>query len=307
MTGPPRYATGSALLAAVKAKAGDHARWHGLTTQQAIRQFVFDRLLARLFSGTDAPWVLKGGNALLTRMPNAARASLDLDLASRGAQQPLEALLQGLEDAAGLDLGDHFRFVVVGRREHQGDTQPNVAGYQLTLDAYCGIRKIDTIKIDLVTGALITGTPRPHARSSLSIDGLDPVIVTLYPIVDHVADKVCAIAERHGARSRPSSRVRDLVDLVVIATTAAIDADGLWHAIELEWRHRALPDRPNFQPPTEWRRNYPPLARTTPACSRHATFEEAVQLIGGDFLGPVLAGQGSGRSWDPSRLAWRVT
>lgn len=307
MTQPLRYATGRDLLAAVKARAADQARGHGGTTQQVIRQFVYDRLLARLFHDPNAPWVLKGGNALMTREPDAARASLDLDLAARHAQDHLDYLLHALEDAAALDLGDHFRFVIVGRREHHGDTQPNVMGYQLTLAAYCGIKNIDTIKIDLVTGTLITATPQPVARSSLAIDGLDPVLVTVYPIADHVADKVCATAEIHGPHGRASSRVRDLVDLVVIATTQTVRADELSRAISLEWSYRGLPGRPTFRPPPEWAAGYVGLARRTPACARFPTFADAVRLISDAFLRPPLAGDYTGQTWDPSELAWSTT
>ena len=76
MTEPLRYATGRDLLAAVKARAADQARRQAVPIQQVIRQFVYDRLLARLFHDPSAPWVLKGGNALMTREPDSARASL---------------------------------------------------------------------------------------------------------------------------------------------------------------------------------------------------------------------------------------
>lgn len=305
MTQPTRYATGRDLLAAVKAKAAERAKEGSLSTQQLLRQFVFDRLLARLFHDPGAPWVLKGGNALMSREPIAARASLDLDLAARRAQERLHSLLQALENAAELDLGDHFQFVIVGRREHQGDTQPKVAGYKLTLDAYCGIKKLDTIKIDLVTATLITATPQRLARSSLAIDGLDPVIVTVYPIPDHVADKMCATAETHGDTGRRSTRVRDLVDLVVIANTQPVDAEELARAINLEWSYRGLPGEPVFQPPAGWASQYGGLARNTPACANHSTFEAAVHLVAEEFLGPVLAGRAQRCSWDPAQRQWR--
>jgi hypothetical protein len=304
MTEPLRYATGRDLLAAVKARAADQTRRQGVPIQQVIRQFVYDRLLARLFHDPSAPWVLKGGNALMTREPDSARASLDLDLAARRAQQRLDSLLHDLEDAAALDIGDHFRFVIVGRREHQGDTQPNVVGYQLTIDAYCGIKKVVTVTIDLVTGTLITGTPEGVARSTLAIDGLDPVVVTVYPMCDHIADKVCATAETHGPLGRASSRVRDLVDLVVIAVTQTVDADGLSRAIRLEWRHRGLPGTPAFDPPRDWAAGYAGLARRTPGCANFMTFEDAVHFVGKDFLGSVLAGQAGGQTWDPTGGIW---
>ncbi len=42
----------------------------------------------------------------------------------------------------------------------------------------------------------------------------------LYPVANQIADKVCAtLADYHG---RPSSREKDLVDLVVIAVTQSV-------------------------------------------------------------------------------------
>lgn len=304
MTEPLRYATGRDLLAAVKAKAADQAARNQQPTQQVLRQFVYDRLLARLFHDPQAPWVLKGGNALMSREPIEARASLDLDLAARQARDNLDSMLRDFEAAVAFDLGDHFRFVITRRREHQGDTQPKVSGYQLTLDAYCGTKKLDAVRIDLVTGTLITGNPEPLTRSSLPIDGLDPVVVTVYPIADHVADKLCAIAETHGTAGRASSRVRDLVDLVVIATTQNVDADELTRAIDLEWDYRGLPGLPAFDPPGGWARLYPGLAQHVPGCSNHPTFEAAVNFIGEEFLAPILTGRAAGAVWAAPQRTW---
>jgi hypothetical protein len=45
-----------------------------------------------------------------------------------------------------------------------------------------------------------------------------------YPLVDHVADKVAAMFELHGEKCAPSTRYRDLVDLVAIVISASVDA-----------------------------------------------------------------------------------
>ncbi len=42
-------------------------------------------------------------------------------------------------------------------------------------------------------------------------------MVALYPVTDHVADKVCAMYERHGPDQPASTRYRDLVDLILLA------------------------------------------------------------------------------------------
>src|SRR5262249_28724825 len=40
----------------------------------------------------------------------------------------------------------------------------------------------------------------------------------------HVADKVCAMIERHGAAGAPSTRYKDLVDLVAIVLAGSVEA-----------------------------------------------------------------------------------
>lgn len=306
MSEPLRYATGRDLFAAVKAKAADQARRHAQQPQHVIRQFIYDRLLARLFHDPNPPWLLKGGNALMSREPLAARASLDLDIAAHQAEEDLDELLRRFAAATEMDLGDHFRFEIISRREHhQGNVQPHVAGYQLTLATYCGIRNLDTVKIDVVAGTLVTGTPQPLTRPSLAIDGLTPVVVIVYPIADHVADKVCATAETHGSFHTPSTRVRDLVDLVVIANTQPVDAGDLARAISLEWAYRGLPGTPTFDPPTDWASSYARLAQGTPGCASHLTFDAAVRLVREEFLRPVLIGHTIRGSWEPSQHAWR--
>lgn len=61
----------------------------------------------------------------------------------------------------------------------------------------------------------------------------------VYPLVCVVADKLCAVMERHGGR--PSTRFRDPVDLVLIARTYPIEAGPLRDAIAAERVRRELP------------------------------------------------------------------
>jgi hypothetical protein len=64
-----------------------------------------------------------------------------------------------------------------------------------------------------------------------------------YPLVDHVADKICAILERHSGN--PSTRFKDLIDLVAISRRAAVDADLQKRALaeEAVLRKVGLPTR----------------------------------------------------------------
>ncbi len=66
-----------------------------------------------------------------------------------------------------------------------------------------------------------------------------------YPLVDHIADKVAATFERYGETVAPSTRYKDLVDLVAIILEASVRANAQTAALtsEADRRGIALPDR----------------------------------------------------------------
>jgi len=128
----------------------------------------------------------------------------------------------------------------------------------------------------------------------------------LYPVVDHIADNLCATQATYGdAGTQRSSRVRDLVDLVVLGRTQDIDGDELIAAISAEWAHRSLPGRPVFAPPPLWKSQYPRVARTVGACEGITTFPGAVAFMAA-LLEPALDGSAFGQRWSSARGEWRA-
>lgn len=71
MTDELPYKDGNALWAAVTARAKTEAQPTGATAGAPLRRFVVDRFLARVFALPGDEWVLKGGNAVLTRVHDA--------------------------------------------------------------------------------------------------------------------------------------------------------------------------------------------------------------------------------------------
>lgn len=64
MKPPRKYASATALRVALEGRLKGLAQEEGLDLQRARRQAAFDRLLCRLFSKPDVPWLLKGGYAI---------------------------------------------------------------------------------------------------------------------------------------------------------------------------------------------------------------------------------------------------
>lgn len=296
------YRDGVALWAAAIARAKATATATGADVGALLRQFVYGRFLARIFHDPDSPWVLKGGIAVLARVHDA-RTTKDVDLLHE--LQDLDGALERLRAACAIDLGDHFRFVISGYETSVvGAGQPQVDGYRVNIQAYCGTAKKDGFGVDLVTGSLMTTEPEVMTDTVLELRGLSSPPMRLYPMVDHVADKLCATQAMYGAAGDlPSSRVRDLVDIVVFARSQDVDGTALIGAIRAEWVHRGLEGDPVFAPPASWERLYPSVARKVPRCEGLTTFAAAVGFVGG-FLAPALDGSATGRRWSSERSVW---
>src|SRR5665811_1602067 len=136
VSGTGGYRDGAALWAAMTSRAKETANATRADHGALVRRFVYDRFLARVFHDLDAPWVLKGGTAVLARVNNA-RTTKDVDLLVE--LDNLDIALEWLRASVAVDLGDHFRFVITGYDASVGGAgQPQVGGYRVHVDAYCG-------------------------------------------------------------------------------------------------------------------------------------------------------------------------
>jgi hypothetical protein len=281
------------------AAAATHKADPSRKVEDLIRQAYYDRFLSRVFSeDSDSEWVLKGGSGMLARVPNARR-TLDADLYREGYDK--DKALADLRRVAGIDLGDFFQFVY---REHHAiladHIQPYTDGYRVTFDAFLGQGQIDTIKVDLSThvGATDNLTVVDPANR-LDIPKLSSSPYRLYPVANQIADKVCAtLAEYRGGR--PSSREKDLVDLVVIAVTQEVEAPSLGAAITSEACLRRLELPTVFAVPSTWGTTYTKLAKGTPA---EPYSIDAAKALMARFINPVLVGGAVG-TWHPETQSW---
>ncbi|BCW64760.1 nucleotidyl transferase AbiEii/AbiGii toxin family protein [Arthrobacter sp. StoSoilB22] len=300
MKSPASYKTSQSFWRAVTEHAKTATKSDERTVTAFLGQFVHERFLARIFSGT-GNWVLKGGNAVLARVSDA-RTTQDVDLLRQLVD--LDVAYNELIAAAKVDLEDHFRFEPVKKTTagHGGD-QPAVEGVRVVFDAYCGSRKVQSVKVDLVVGSIMTADPEESSKPVLEIEGLESPKMLLYPIVDHIADKLCATQARYGSANNRSSRVRDLVDLVVFARTQDIYLAPLSVAISSEWAVRKLEGSPSFDPPLDWQGQYSSVARDVPACGEFTTFESARALTT-KLLEPACRAETAEHRWDCNTLQW---
>lgn len=304
MTDHQRYSSPAAVEAAIKSTArAAFTADPSLSIQERIRLEYFHRFLSRVFSeGTDSAWVLKGGTGMLARVASA-RSTTDVDLFSRSRSHSLDSALDNLRRLATIDLSDFFRFDYVGHTDAiGGDQQTYTEGYRATFEVYIGAKRKDHLHVDLVVNVVMTDDAEVATpANALPLPKLASNPYLLYPVVDQIADKVCATLALYSGR--PSSREKDLVDLVVLAVTQDVGAAKLRRALDAESGVR-LPTLPSsFGVPTTWGPRYGRLAAAVPACDGFRTVAGATDLMR-RFIDPVLDGSAADKRWSHIHLGW---
>lgn len=295
MIGQPRYKTPEAARAAVTDRLRSTATNGPWRLPDLQRQFAYDQLVERLYR-LDPGWVIKGATALLARRVSV-RHTLDLDVYRAGAIADVE---RQVREAAALDIGDWVRFEV-------GESlRVRAAGAQAArakVSSYIGNKIWAPFQIDMVAdGVEMTGVPDSVAPlTDVRVLDRDRIPWRAYPLVDHIADKVCAIFEVHDGR--PSTRFKDLIDLVAITTHSSVHADEQLRALASEARRRDLQLPAHFDVPDRvlWRQGYQTEARRTVGLVAQR-LEDAMDLVC-PFIDPLL-GETASEWWDPASILW---
>ena len=291
------YSSPSALEMAVR----EAARTSRLDTNRAIAGFYFHRLLYRVFSEPGTPFVLKGGQGMLARTVDA-RATRDIDLATD--RLDVEAAVEELRRLAAKDAGDLVTFEFRGVTPIKGEDEYR-DGYTVAFDAFIGAKKVQRVAVDLVSDSIAIGEPDWMAPADrLDVRGIPVCDYPVYPSARAVADKLCGIVERRGGR--PSSRVKDLMDIAVYALTEDFDAATLGSALRREASARSLSIGEEFALPEEWGEahvaQYAKLSAQSKMPREITTLSGALE-ISKALLDPVFSGLTAG-AWNHDARAW---
>lgn len=291
-----RYQSAAAFRAALEARLKD-AQSAGVGLSRLRKRVVFERLLARLQAVAPNAWVLKGGFALELRLGESARTTKDIDIDwTLGEGDAVELLL----DASALRLDDGFEFML----ERSGaDDDLVVGGERWAVTATLAGREFERIAID-VGFAKAPVLPPDTVTSSHLLDfaGVQVVDVPTIALEQHVAEKLHAYTRTYAA-DKPSSRVKDLVDVVVIAQTMTIDAAKLRHALDEIFARRTTHPLPQAvpAPPADWASAWSRLVAELPVSTDLLAGHAAASA----FLDPVLDGSVRAGDWAPHLRSWR--
>ena len=291
-----RYASAGAFRTALEARLKAQLT-PAVSVSRLRKRVVFEQLLARLQTVAPDGWYLKGGFALELRLGAQARTTNDVDIDwAVGEDEATELLL----DAAARQLDDWFVFDV---RRSRADEGLAGGGQRWTVRAELAGREFDSVAIDVGFSLppVVPGDSVP-ASDLLAFAGVDALIVRALAVEQHLAEKLHAYSRVY-ASDQPRSRVKDLVDVVVIARTTSVDGDRLIEAMTSIFERRGTHDVPRQlpAPPSDWARSWSMLVEHLPADADLASGAAAAAA----FWNPVLAAAVVGRAWEPDPAGWR--
>lgn len=252
------YATAAAFRRALEDRLNRTSKAEGVDLQRMRRQVAFDRLLVRLFAAEHPPWRLKGGYALELKL-NLARTTKDLDLGLSGGNLHAGDALEVLQEAAGADAGDFFVFVI-GEPTMDLDGAP-YGGSRFPVEARLDGRNFARFHLDLGFGDI---QREPYEwttpRDWLGFAGIDAGRFPSISREEHFAQKLHAYTMPR--EDRPNTRVKDLVDLVLLIKAGGLDEERLRRDIADTFRHRGTHEVPEAleEPPDFWEAVFEKLA-----------------------------------------------
>jgi hypothetical protein len=283
-----KYANAQAFRQALEERIRrDH---QGKAIPRVRKMIAFERLMARL----DQRWVLKGGYAIQLRTERA-RTTQDVDLLATNISDT--ALENTFREALETDLGDYFEFVL-SKADPIGAEEQSV---RFQVVARVAGRVFERFHVDIgMRDPLLQPIDFLTPPNFLAFAQIEAVTIPCYSIYQHIPEKVHAIWQ---PRSIPSSRVKDLADLVLIASLdSELHANKLREAIVLVFNSREDQVPNSLQSFPSGSQRYNRLAKEIQL--EILDYRDASQALS-DFINPILSGQAVGLTRDPTAWEWK--
>jgi hypothetical protein len=269
----------------------------GLGLARLRKRVAFELFLRRLVQVAPDRWVLKGALALDFRLGGASRPTKEIDL---GREDDEEAAIEDIAAVQRLRLDDFFTFMAT--RTDAFDEVDEFQAIRFRVRAELAERVFEQFVVDIgFAKAAIFKPDRVHTSDFLSFAGIEPLELPAIPLAQHLAEKVHAYARSYGTAARPSTRPKDLIDILLIADSQSLEAAALREALRDTFEARARQALPGSlpAPPPEWAPAFGRLAEEV-GLEPHlaAAFDRAAA-----FLDPVLSGEAHG-NWNAAVSTW---
>jgi len=293
-----RYASAAAFRRAIETRLLALSHDGGVSLVRLRKSVAFDRLLARLFAVAPDRWVLKGGLALDYRLGSRSRVTMDVDLAGPDGE---DAATADLLVAQELDLGDHFSFAIERTAKLAQLDEGAAVRYHVRADL--AARLFEEFALDVGVNFPAGWEPETlQGPGHLIFADIEPVRAPSLPLELQIAEKVHAYTRGYGQSGMASTRVKDLVDLALIASAAPVNADRLGRALQETFGQRGRQELPGAlpRPPADWRVPYARMALEVGLAAELVRgYELAARL-----LDPVLSGELGTAVWEPAARGW---
>lgn len=283
----------------------------GKNTNDVYNQFFREVFLHALMEHHKG-WVLKGGSNIYCRIPGA-RQTKDLDLYRQddptSSSEAADSLVRSMQ---GHKVGPYTFHVT---RAEQVGPVGTIESERINVTIIHGVgSRLTSFKVDVSGDLEVTDSVEPlvvAASYSISSELLPPKFrVYSYPVANQIADKVCAMYERHGniPPGNASTRYHDLYDVALIARELTVTASSLHTALheQRQVRRMTLPQK-LILPDASWTIQYPKKAKNFGDKRWGLDVLDEALRVAGLLLDPILNGEmrEADRTWDCESLLWK--
>ena len=200
-----------------------------------------------------------------------------------------------------VDLGDGFAFEIGSRTRLEAETE--AGGWRYSVRSRLDGRLFEQCILDVnVSPDDLRPVDQLTFRRVLDFAGLEPPTIAAVPVAFHLAEKLHAYVRIYSG-SRPSSRVKDLYDMLVMARALPMPtSDALREAVSITFELRrtplptVLPD-----PPPMWAGPWAAYVRDYGI--EWTTLDDAVAALR-PFWFVITAPSDQLRTWEPERWNW---
>lgn len=238
----------------IEAKLANIAKQSGQDLQRLRRKLAFDRLLTRIFKNQRHCFLLKGGYAMELRFAQA-RATKDIDLTclegfqNRPEINVAKEIQEELVNLCNIDLGDYFVFRI-GEAQIDLDNAP-YGGARYPVSTYVDDRLFVSFKIDIGLDVCVDQIEVVKGYDWLEYCNIASSSFQMITVEQQFAEKIHAYSM---PRERPNSRVKDLIDLLLLINMINFNKNRCTTALKAIFKVRRTHTLPVqlVKPPLEW-------------------------------------------------------
>lgn len=199
------------------------AEQNKITTNEALQNYMFERILERLsVSRYKNNFILKGGLLLSSIMGIDTRTTMDMDTCIKGLNLTEEQLYNVLQEILNIDVNDGVKFQI--RNAKPIREEDDYGGLKYNLVAIFDNLRVN-LSIDIATGDLIT--PREIEYDYRMMFEDRKLKIMTYNIESIIAEKFQTVI----SRGILNSRMKDYYDLYYLISYEEFSTENLKNAI----------------------------------------------------------------------------